>query len=286
MSGSVVSDTLSDADPNFGFGVLVGPSTDTLQSSTAVIETSVIANSTNSAVAQLGGTLSIDRTVLHGTHTTVADLGSAIACRSAQVFDERGVFDVRDSVIQQSSEVAVLAIGCQAALESTRVRDTLPGIDDRFGRGVELQTEKANNLPADATINSSIVERSYDFGIVSFGANASLQRSVVFEVAPRVAGGIFGDGVATRWDGASGAFAIDDSLIAHASRAGFAAFGSVASLSSSTFECDSINLAGDRVDGTDFDFQDGGDNQCECGEQRSTCQVLTIDLQPPEQPGT
>lgn len=63
-------------------------------------------------------------------------------------------------------------------------------------------------------------------------------------------------------------------------RAGITNFGMSASVGTTTFECNAMDIHG-QDEGTAFSFVDLGGNQCGCGGADEVCRVVGATLEPP-----
>lgn len=129
-----------------------------------------------------------------------------------------------------------------------------------------------------ADIKDGLLAGNSSYGIALVRSSATIHGTVILDTAPRPSDGQFGDGVA--------AFLSSVELtgldIERSARVGISNFGSMLKFTGNLLNCNHINLAGEDVGPIDFEYLDGGGNVCGCGDALVACQVLSLDLEPPD----
>jgi hypothetical protein len=186
-------------------------------------------------------------------------------------------------VIEDSHHVGLFVMGSDARVDGTVVRGTLPeAANQQFGVGVHNQlmcTEEAcfPEARANLTLRGSIVEQSFDFGVVSVDSDLVVEGIVVRDTQAQVLDGLFGDGVSIVAVFSQASAALASSRISRSARAGISSFASYVSLTRVAVECSAFPLDGEST----FQFEDRGGNACGCTTADGTCQLVSAGLEPP-----
>jgi hypothetical protein len=129
-----------------------------------------------------------------------------------------------------------------------------------------------------ADIKDGLLAGNSSYGIALVRSSATIHGTVILDTAPRPSDGHFGDGVV--------AFLSSVELtgldIERSARVGISNFGSMLKFTTNLLNCNGVNLDGEDVGPIDFEFVDGGENVCGCGDALVACQVLSFDLEPPD----
>ncbi|MBW2459110.1 MAG: hypothetical protein JRI68_31720 [Deltaproteobacteria bacterium] len=226
----------------------------------------------------------IEATTIRDTITQLADglLGSAISVMPRAETGERSSLQLQRSSIVANSGVGVFIGGSDATISLTAVHDTRPDGTGRFGTGIAVQeVPSADAAPATCTVIATSVARSQHTGMVVFGAQLTLEDSVVTDTANEL-GGLFGDGLAVLRTPSSDATAVvRRCVVAGSERAGIANFGASLQLDTTALSCNAIPLNGERAHNTDAKFDDLGNNDCGCGPQAEPCKAISAGVAPP-----
>jgi len=142
--------------------------------------------------------------------------------------------NVRDSLVERATEVGVMVYGAKATIERVAVRKTNP-VSGKWGRGITIDSNDAAKRASEVTIRLAVVEDTHENAIVVFGSRLTLERSVVRDTAPRVAGSILGVGVYAESIGKLVAdVSVTDTVIEASTTSGVALLGAKASIERST----------------------------------------------------
>ena len=273
------------ADASFGRGIQASTEIATAAPSSLTLRESLVTKNRELGVLVAGANASIEGVIIEGTLPSEADgnLGLGIRIQAHPTHGMRSTADLYGNHILDNLETGISVLGSDLVARSTIVSGTGPrAADDLFGRGITVQYETQLQVPASAQLDNMLVRDNHDTGLLVFGANATLERSVIENTRARAADGQFGDGVAIDGDDQPASLAIVSSIVHDNARAGVASFAGQVSLESSTFTCNLVDLNGESLDAT-FSFVDEGGNTCGCGELRA-CQVLSSNLVPPDTP--
>jgi hypothetical protein len=195
---------------------------------------------------------------------------------------------MRGSVVDRAHQGGIIVAGSTGLIEDCAVVDTQPkAADDAFGVGISILTELKTALPASAAIHRTVVDGAYGGGVVVGGGDLTLEDVTVRNIARQVNVDDFGDGI-----GASATLLLIPGIlpttmqvtratVEGVPRAGISSFGALISVGQSLLDCNGIDLDGENLDGATFGFEDGGGNDCGCGQARVDCKVLTSNIAPP-----
>jgi hypothetical protein len=235
-------------------------------------------------IVTLGAVADLERLYLADVWPRPSDLEWGRGITAEVDFDsgDPSQLSLRGSVIERSHAVGVLALGSVAAVEGTIVRDIIPReADGAFGRGISIQPSVDTPSTASGAIEACLVAGCHDAGIHSAGSVLDVTNSVVQDTQTRPVDGAYGDGIIANVLQQSASLNVDHVTVLGSARAGIATFGSVAAVSSTTIECNLIDLAAETQAEAAPDFRDLGGNLCGCGDQ-GACKALTSSLAPPE----
>jgi nitrous oxidase accessory protein NosD len=198
---------------------------------------------------------------------------------------ERSNLILRASRVEQNHQVGVFISGSDAIVEDTLVIGTLPDqLLQRYGRGIEVANDLIHFERATAAIARSRVEQCHDLGIAAWTSDVTIEGSVLLDTLSRASDSTFGDGLLVA-DG--GWVHVVDSSIASSDRGGLSVFGSTAILSSTTFDCNAIDInlepfINSQAVVTEGSLEDGGGNVCGCAGSTVECKALSTGLTPPQ----
>jgi hypothetical protein len=195
------------------------------------------------------------------------------------------------SVVDRTHEFGVFVANADAHIEGSVVRETSPQVSDqKLGYGMSIQptcVAQAVGVVCDDTTRSnvtllgSLVERSYDIGVLVADSDAHIEASVVRLTSPRAADGRLGDGVIVEGGFGPSSLNIVRARIEESARAGLSNFGAFVSLESTRIHCAAFELAGESYNDKEFTFEDRGGNQCGCPDADHACKSVSVGLEPP-----
>jgi hypothetical protein len=245
------------------------------------VTSSVIRNHSEFGIIAGGSDLVVDA-------TTVGDIWPEAQSqkfgRCIQAQDESAQppsVTITHSLLERCHDVGLNVAGGLLLTESLWIRDVLPkALDQRAGRGINIQMSSSEPLTGTATVRDSRVERSVEMGVAILDSVATVEHTLIFATAAR-ADALFGDGIDVFTLGSPAAVQIVASRIEQGARAGVASFGAHVSLADTQIYCHGFDLNGESHAGQPHLFEDLGGNECGCGEPVD-CTLDTATLQPPE----
>jgi hypothetical protein len=280
------------SDGLFGGAIEVGASTSSPPSN-LLLRGAVLEGNHDIALAVFSSAAIVEDTLIRDTSPNAAGLfGRAIDVEDSSTNPEHhATIAVQSSVIERHFDIGIFTAGSDITLDSTVVRDVFSQVaTQEYGRALQIQDRPEIGHRGSGQINSSLIERCSDVGVVAANADLTLQGSIVRMVAPRASDGAFGDGVAllrsvSGQDFLGEPFAsanITAVVIANNARAGVASFGADITLQAAMLECNNIHINGE-VDlfGVAATFLDLGGNHCGCADDNVDCQLLSSELVPP-----
>lgn len=273
------------ADDLFGRGIQASTEIPNGTPSALTVRESLIVKNLELGVMLAGANGLLEGVIIQATQPSHADgqWGLGIRLQAHPAHGMRATADLYGNHILDNLEIGISVLGSDLVARSTIVSGTGPrAANDLFGRGITVQYETQLGVHASAQLDNMLVRDNHDTGLLVYGANATLERSVIENTRARIADGQFGDGVAVDGDDEPASLAIVSSLVRNNARAGVASFAGQVSLSRSAVTCNLVDLNGEHLDGT-FGFVDEGGNTCGCADLRD-CQVLTSNLVPPDTP--
>jgi hypothetical protein len=132
---------------------------------------------------------------------TVAD--GAVGGRSVEIENSTALpadVTVRQCLLERSVESAITVVGSDALVESTLVRDVAATSSGSFGRGINAQASSEPAAPVtNLHVRSSVIERVHDVGIVVEASSASIEATVIRDVAPASSALPYGRGLAAQY---------------------------------------------------------------------------------------
>jgi hypothetical protein len=131
-------------------------------------------------------------------------------------------------------------------------------------------------------VRTSIVEQSLMAGMFVIASQATVESTVVRNIAAEVATASFGDGllvISPSPTQPQASVMLDHVLVDGVARAGIANFGSVVSMGNSAIRCAAFELEGEPM-GAPFRFEDRANNLCGCSGD-GECVAVSAALAPP-----
>jgi hypothetical protein len=221
--------------------------TDELGPADATIARSLIERATYSGLIVGGARADIHETVVRGTRPRPPDLagGRGLAVRSDPMTLARSEASVRSCVIEGNSDMGMFVGGGDVTIESTLVRNTLPmASDQQFGRSLSIEWDPDTGARSMVAIQSSVFEGGHGVGVIVVSSDATIESTVVRNVAPLAADQSHGMGIGIERhlmaDGAN--VSLRASLIEHTRVVGVTVLHSTATVES-TLVRDTATLA-------------------------------------------
>jgi hypothetical protein len=189
---------------------------------------------------------------------------------------------VRASIVERALETGIEVLSSSVTLEGVVVRASRPrAIDQVGGTGIEIGRHLEAPERAMVVLRGCVIESCFDRGIAVFASEATLDRTLIRDIAPDVKTTGLGDGVVFVGDPVSATGSVVQSRIENAARAAISSFGSHVAVESTVLECNPIDLDGEIYLRSSFEFEDKGDNVCSCAGASVACVVLSSNITPP-----
>ncbi len=182
IEATVVRDTETDTAGIGGEGIAVGRDVDFDLPSDFTIRQSVVEGSKGVGVSVTGSGATIESTVVRATELQSQDIGRGIAIQNSQTTGDGATATITGSVVDDSFNTGLFVGGSQATVESTVVRRTKQAALDQ-GRGVNVQRNASTSEPSVFVLRGSVVEDSYDVAVFVSSSDASIEASLVRDVA-------------------------------------------------------------------------------------------------------
>ncbi|RLB48893.1 MAG: hypothetical protein DRI90_25020 [Deltaproteobacteria bacterium] len=246
VEDSVIRDTQPTAGGTFGRGFSIEPAGNPIVGSVVTIRRSVISNNREIGIGVIGSDVVIEDSLIEDTQGQLADgsRGFGIGAWQDSSSGLRSNLTVTGSVIQRCRFWGIAANDSALTVERTVVRDILPEeSSNEFGFGIQLYGAAigATERPT-GTIKSSLIDTVHQVGLPVVGADATIETTIIRNVAPRATDGELGRGLSIEvsYDNLQAATATVRGLRVDTTReVGLVVVGSVADL-------DSVHVLGIR----------------------------------------
>lgn len=278
---------------------------DVASRSNVTVARSVLAYNQDAAVFSSGAAVSLDATVVADTQPRLDQAGGrGVSIQTPCLAGAPGMLvcndtirpqlDLLRSLVDRSHDIGVFVSGGDAAVEATVVRATQARVSDQLaGRGLNLQASCTpgpvgalcnEDAPAIGTVTTSLIADSRSLAVFAGGAAVDVTRSAIRRTSPRLADGVFGDGVTYLTLGAQASGRLEDVTVEDSARAGVASFGASVQLRAATIRCAPFPLTTEDLGGQTSVIEDLGDNRCGCPDATESCKSISAGLEPPTPP--
>ncbi|MBW2453213.1 MAG: right-handed parallel beta-helix repeat-containing protein [Deltaproteobacteria bacterium] len=285
IEGTLVRDTQPQAlDGTSGRGILIQGEADG-ERSVATLRGVVVAGSHQNGVYVWGSDAFIEHSVVRDSlpQQATQQLGRGISFEQRPETEQRAAGAVIASLIERNLDVGLFVAGSDVTVERTLVRDMGPDTFGKSGRCVAVRYRPETASPGSLHLRSSVLQGCHDVGLHVYGSTATIESTVIADVAPRQSDHSFGDGLVLFPGADLPAHAtVTDSWIERAARAGVAVFGASVDVGTSRFECNLIHLDRENIDDMVGSFTDLGVNTCGCNGEQVACAAVSSSLVPPE----
>jgi hypothetical protein len=281
VTGTTVRDTLPMQIGGRGISAMGHPTT--MARSTLMVASSLVERSNENGILVSGSDATIEATIVRGTTPWQADgVGRGVTFQQSADTGQGTAATLRTSLLEGHEGVGLLVGGATVTVEDSAVIGTLPAADGLLGRGLEIQLVPGipgGGVRSNAQLHRTGVEGNHEIGVAVIGADLVADGLRIRATAAAVGDGRFGDGLAVLQGAATAV--VSGSRIEANARAGASVFGASLSLTGSVLECNPIQLAGMADADAPFAVEDGGGNQCGCGDLVETCHVASSSLEAP-----
>jgi hypothetical protein len=202
---------------------------------------SLVAGNRDMGIFAMGVDADIEGTLVRDTLSQQSDGmgGRGIAGECNHHLNVCGRLNVSDSLVIRNRDLGIRAMGVQAAIQGSVVRDTLPQSGDQLnGMGIRSDCLIEAGICGSINVSRSVVANNSQMGISIMGGDASIEASVVKDTQPTPAG-FFGRGVGASCDelvGNCGTLDVTGSVIVSNRAQGVLVVGMQASISESVIK--------------------------------------------------
>ncbi|MBW2524456.1 MAG: hypothetical protein JRI23_09785 [Deltaproteobacteria bacterium] len=172
-----------------------------IKASTVTLQEVLVEAATAGGILAQAATVFIHRSAVRETNPDEAGLnGYGVVVQIDPVTDARAQVEIEQCVIEHNRSVGIQSIGSDLQVRETVVRDTLPDAARMLGHGVNARLDVPSGQRSTLELRQSVVERSGGIGLSVTGSHALVDGLTLRGVAPRVAGGGLGWGLAVSSD--------------------------------------------------------------------------------------
>jgi hypothetical protein len=248
IESTVVRDTQVHPTHGWGYGVA------SLSHASMTIKQAVIERNHGEGVFVVGADVTVEATVVRDTEVDMTQFGLGVLIQSDDQTSTRGTATIRSSLIEGNIAAGVGLDCSDATIESTLIRDTLPG--PVLGKGLTVQCDVPMGERSSLTMRSSLVENTHGVGIGVEVSDALIDSTVVRGTLARPDGS-WGFGISIGYSDAddTSKVTIRGSLVEQNTSAGVVVAGADVLIESTTVR--DTAPAGDGTVGVGIDFQGG-----------------------------
>ena len=158
------------------------------------VRTSVVEHNFNNGVIISGATGVLESTAVIDTQPSLAgEHGRGIHVQRSPLV-EGSFFSITQSSVERNRGFGILFFGMDGTIERTRVADTSPVSDGRYGDGVTAAYDQFELVPRELHIDDSAIENSARAGVSNFGSRVTLRgvtvRCAAFELEGEAVAGV------------------------------------------------------------------------------------------------
>jgi hypothetical protein len=183
-----------------GYGV---DSSDAPPETTAVTIRDCLVEATTEQGIWLEGTDGIVEDVELRNVQPAGEKGWGMSVLADETTAKRGTLELRRVWAHHNTGVGVILHSIDATVEDLVVQNTLPTPNDRFGRGLVVQSDTISG-PSDASLERVFVEQARDGALVISQSDVNVSDSVFRDVGPNLDAGLRGYGIGIQSDPVSG----------------------------------------------------------------------------------
>jgi hypothetical protein len=215
IQDSVIRDTLPNTQSVQGRGAVAQHDPQTDFGATMAIRGSLIEGSSGHGIFASGAELTIERSIIRGTHVDASGSGRGLEIQNAGDSPAAAsILTLDRSLITHNDEANVLVSGAAAMVTNLVVRGRAPdqGVG---GPGFSTQDDPGSGLRGVLDLSASLFERNGGAGVFVEGSDAQIDAVVVLETGAGTSG-LFGRGIniqSSTMTGASSSATIQSVLV-------------------------------------------------------------------------
>lgn len=204
IESTVIRDTATLPNGTWGIGVFAGA--ENMDTSLAVIRTSVIQGNHGSGILADAATLELDRTMVRDQLPQTVpqgsfDFGFGVSIQSRTTTGQRASASIQSSVVAGNHGAGITIAGSDITIHASVVRDTKAQVlDATLGRGVNAQAETTQAQRPNVVIDRSVVAGCLEVGVAVLGGDLSVDGSLIRDTSPQASDGLLGRGVVVQDD--------------------------------------------------------------------------------------
>jgi len=205
-----------------GMGVLIQDDTTTSERADVDVRGSLVQKSVDAAIAVLGSIARIEGCALLDTASGDLTTGAGISAQQRVSTKNGAEVTAKRCVIERAQGAAATILGSTATFDRMTIRDTIAGKGGRFGEGIEV------NELSTLIMTDSLLERHGTVGVNILGSTATIERTIVRDIAAQPSDSKYGMGIAVTPDAPlknASTLTLRDSIVAKTRTAGIGAFG-------------------------------------------------------------
>ncbi|MBW2457338.1 MAG: right-handed parallel beta-helix repeat-containing protein [Deltaproteobacteria bacterium] len=199
VEDSVVRDTQPTGSGTYGRAFSLEPAGSQDTRSNVTIRRTAVLNNYENAITVLGSDVTVADSLIDGVVSQPADgrRGQGIGAWSYGATDQRPTVTVTGSVVQNTQFWGIGATDGSLTVERTVVRNVLPEESTQdFGFGMQIYSAAlAPTERPTASIVSSLIDTVHQVGLPVVGADATIETTIVRNVAPKASNDDLGRGV-------------------------------------------------------------------------------------------
>jgi hypothetical protein len=176
----------------------------------------------NRAAAVLGfqAKVSVERTVIRNTQPQESDNTGGFGILLLKDSGERGSLSLSNSLLDENSDSGILALGSDAVVQGSIIRDTQPmATDQTLGSGITVGDDAGDS--GTLSLSDSLLDHNRLMGLFLFGSSGTVQRTVVRSTQPQVSDNTSGRGIEVESsNNVRGSLTLTDSIVEQNHEAG------------------------------------------------------------------
>ncbi|WP_437630267.1 right-handed parallel beta-helix repeat-containing protein [Sorangium sp. So ce854] len=170
------------SDGSFGRGLSIEQDPSTRERANVTVRASLVAQNHEYGVFVAASDATVEATVVQGNlPQSDGTRGAGIEIEDDEM-GNRARLALRSSLLQSNHGVGLRIEGSDATVEAVVVRDTQPGRDGAFGRGIEVSG--GGPRQGMLTLHASLLEHNHDAGVLVTGGSADVEATVVRGTQP------------------------------------------------------------------------------------------------------
>ncbi|KYF76712.1 hypothetical protein BE11_44050 [Sorangium cellulosum] len=182
MEASVVQGTQPQGDGRFGRGLSIEYDPNTRERASVTVRASLLSQNHELGMLVAASDATVEASVVQGSRAQSDGTRGAGIEIEDDGMGSRATLALRSSLLESNHGVGLRVEGSDAAVDAVVVRDTQPGLDGAFGRGIEVSSDK--NEQGMLALRASLLEHNHDAGVLIAGASADIEATVVRGTQP------------------------------------------------------------------------------------------------------